>query len=88
MLGTNDLISDVRSLLKSRGIDVAQLRKDAVIATELVLSLSPSFFTDGELDYKGKFNKKSIMNFATVAKKHIKARFGQTVAAGYRCFSR
>lgn len=83
LLGTNDLISDVRSLLKSRGIDVDQLRKDAVIATELVLSLSPSFFTDGELDYKGKFNKNSIMNFAKVAKKHIKARFGQTVAAGY-----
>lgn len=83
LLGSGDLVKDVQSIMHKKGIDVQKLRKDAVIANELVVSLSPVFFKDNELDYHSKFNTKNTLMFINTAQKYIKNRFKDNIAAAY-----
>lgn len=83
IFGSMDLINDVKEIFKSKNINIDKIRKDAVIATELVVSLSPSFFKEGELDYKNKFNSKNTKRFINIAKQHIISKFGENVISAY-----
>lgn len=57
--GGVNIINTTKKLLLKKGIDTKKIRKDAVIMTELVLSLSPDFFEENELNFNGKFNKEN-----------------------------
>ncbi|MFG0456421.1 plasmid recombination protein [Shewanella mangrovisoli] len=83
LFGTVNIINDVRKLLEEKRIDIGKVRKDAVIATEIVVSLSPSFFTENELDFNGKFNKKNVKDFVKIASQHVQTKFGDSVVAAY-----
>ncbi|WP_267386154.1 plasmid recombination protein [Sphingomonas sp. GC_Shp_3] len=45
--GSGDLVNDVKQLLRQHGIDPAQLRKNACIAHEVILTATRSFFVAG-----------------------------------------
>lgn len=83
LFGSKDLINDVKEIFKKKNINIDKLRKDAVIATELVVSLSPTFFKEGELNYKNKFNLKNTKSFINIAKQHIISKFGENVISGF-----
>lgn len=48
LVGTNDLVADVRRHLRASGISPDRLRKNGVIAYEAILSASPKFFEQGD----------------------------------------
>lgn len=68
LIGTSNLVQDVKDLMSNKGIAIDKLRKNAVLCNELLLSLSPEFFDEGELDYRNKFNKKNTLDFIKKAK--------------------
>ncbi|WP_335922621.1 MobV family relaxase [Shewanella algae] len=78
--GSDNLVNDVKSIMLKYKVDIKKLRKDAVLANELVFSLSKEFFTDKELDYKNKFNKERIRAFYKILVKHLEEKFGDKVA--------
>jgi len=46
VIGSGDLVQDIKTALHRHGIDPARLRKNGVIAYEAVLTASPAFFDD------------------------------------------
>lgn len=80
IIGSNDLIRDVKRIMEKYSVDTKKLRKDAVLANELVFSLSKEFFTSSELNYKNTFNLQKIKEFNAILKKHLKEKFGDKVA--------
>ncbi|GLX85856.1 plasmid recombination enzyme [Thalassotalea loyana] len=80
LFGSSNLTKDVRELMSKHDIDYTKLRKNAVLCNHMVLSLSPEFFTKGELDYKDTFNKKSIDQFSKRAIKFLKEKYGNKLA--------
>lgn len=68
LIGTSNLVQDVKDLMLKKGIKIDKLRKNAVLCNELLLSLSPEFFDEGELDYRNKFNKQNTLDFIKKAK--------------------
>jgi|GEM_PF-6213014 len=68
LIGTSNLVQDVKDLMLKKGIEIDKLRKNAVLCNELLLSLSPEFFDEGELDYRNKFNKQNTLDFIKKAK--------------------
>lgn len=77
--GSSDIIKTTKDFLKRKGIDSKKLRKDAVIMTELVLTLSPDFFEENELDYNNKFNKENTLFFIKTAVDHLNEKFGDNL---------
>ncbi|MGV5000463.1 plasmid recombination protein [Shewanella xiamenensis] len=73
--GGVNIINTTKKLLLKKGIDTKKIRKDAVIMTELVLSLSPDFFEENELNFNGKFNKENTFFFIKTAFEHLKEKF-------------
>lgn len=79
LIGSTNIVDDAKKHFEKKNINITKLRKDAVIATELVLSLSPSFFKENDIDFKNKFNTKNTKNFINIAKNHIQSKFGDNV---------
>lgn len=50
LIGSGDLVADVKSKMRAVDIDPAKLRKNGVIAYEAVLTASPDFFRFGSAD--------------------------------------
>ncbi|WP_076419413.1 plasmid recombination protein [Colwellia sp. UCD-KL20] len=80
LIGTSNLVQDVKTIMSKHGLAIDKLRKNAVICNELVLSLSPEYFEDGELDYKGKFNKKNTLDFIKKAKIFLENKYQNKLA--------
>lgn len=80
LIGTTNLVLDVKNVLEKCNLSIGGLRKNAVICNELLLSLSPEFFDDGELDYKNKFNKKNTLVFIRKAKDFLINKYGDKLA--------
>jgi len=78
LIGSQNLVSDVKSLLIKFGIEPTKIRKNGVISNELILSLSPEFFEPN--DGVEKFNSKSVDLFKTRAVSYLKKKYGQRIA--------
>jgi len=78
LIGSESLVNDVKSLMLKFGIEPAKIRKNGVICNELMLSLSPEYFSSD--DYNFKFNKKSIKLFRKRAVSFLKEKYGQRIA--------
>lgn len=48
LIGSGDLVADVKSRLRRVGIDPDRIRKNGVIAYEAIMTASPPFFEDGD----------------------------------------
>lgn len=57
LIGSDDIVSDVKSHLIKQGINPEKIRKNGGICNELICSLSPEYFIDNTLDYKGKWTR-------------------------------
>jgi hypothetical protein len=68
-------------ILNKFDIDKNKLRKDAVKANEIILSLSPEFFKQNELNYKNTFNKELTQKWANTAKDFILKKYGKDTVA-------
>lgn len=79
-IGTNNLSDDVKKIMMNYNIDPKKIRKNAVIANEIIMSLSPEFFSDGILDLNKRFNKENVKAFAKIAKKHIEKKYNGKIA--------
>lgn len=79
-IGTSNLVQDVKHVLAKHGLFMNGLRKNAVICNELVLSLSPEYFDDGDLDFRNKFNKKNTLDFINNAKNFLIEKYGTKLA--------
>lgn len=76
LIGTTNLVLDVKKYLEKHYLSIGGLRKNAVICNELLLTLSPEYFDDGELDFKNKFNKKNTLDFIKQAKDFLINKYG------------
>lgn len=83
LLGNANVVNDVKRLMIAKNIDMESLRKDATIATEIVVSLSHDFFIDKELNFKEKFNKENTIKFVKVAMKYLIKKFGDNLISAY-----
>jgi len=79
LIGTTNLVLDVKKHLEKHDLSIGGLRKNAVICNELLLSLSPEFFDENELDYKNKFNKKNTLDFIKKAKTFLMNKYGDNL---------
>lgn len=52
LIGTNDLVADVRKHLRLARIDPDRLRKNGVIAYEAIMTASPAFFEEGDAAFR------------------------------------
>lgn len=80
LIGSDNLVNDVKLIMQKYKVNTEKLRKDAVLANELVFSLSNEFFTCEPLNYKKTFNSQKIAEFTRIVKKHIEEKFGDKVA--------
>jgi hypothetical protein len=79
LIGSNDIVADVKNYLNSNGINPDKIRKNGVLCNELMATLSPEFFTDHNLDYQGKFNKKNTLDFIKIVKKFLVDTYGNNL---------
>lgn len=54
LIGTGDLVADVKRHLRRANIDPGRLRKNGVIAYEAILSASAEFFDDGSVEERAR----------------------------------
>ncbi len=54
ILGSNDLVGDVKKKLVQHGIDPNNLRENGVLAYEAVMTASPAFFTQWDEEERDK----------------------------------
>ena len=76
LIGTTNLVFDVKKYLEKHDLSIGGLRKNAVICNELLLTLSPEYFDENELDFKNKLNKKNTLDFIKKAKDFLINKYG------------
>lgn len=81
LLGTNNTTKDVKRLMMKNKIDPDHIRKNAVICNELILTISPDYFKNGELDYRDTFNKKATIEFQKRAVKFLLDKYKNKIAS-------
>ncbi|REL34047.1 plasmid recombination protein [Thalassotalea euphylliae] len=79
LIGSSDIVDDVKQHLVSKGINPHKIRKNGVICNEIVATLSPDFFIDNKLDLRGKFNKKNTVEFVNIVKKFLIDTYGDNL---------
>jgi hypothetical protein len=78
LIGSDNLVEDVKNLMLKFGIEPAKIRKNGVICNELMLSLWLEYFSSDDDNLK--FNKKSIELFRKRAVSFLKEKYGQRIA--------
>lgn len=81
LFGSDDIVSDVKSHLVKQGINPEKIRKNGVICNELICSLSPEYFLDNVLDYKGKFNKQNTNEFIRRVRAFLLETYGDNLVS-------
>lgn len=75
LFGTTDVEADVRSKIEAAGLNPAKLRKNGVIAVELLYSASPEFFRSNDQGY-GEYDPARLETWKTATLAHLQKRWG------------
>lgn len=75
LTGTNDVQADVRAKITAAGLDLAKLRKNGVIAVELLFTASPEFFRPGDQGY-GEYDQGRLDAWKRATLDHLAKRWG------------
>lgn len=70
-----------QAVLVKAGIDVDELRKDATIANDIVLSVSPEWFRPDDPEARGTWDENRLKVFEAEAQRFLKERFGGRLIA-------
>lgn len=77
--GPSSLISSVARIMDKAGLTDVKLRKDAVVANDILLSVSPEWFRDNP-DDAGQWRADRLETFRREAQAFLKEQFGPRVA--------
>jgi hypothetical protein len=75
LYGTTDVEADVKSKIEAAGLDPAKLRKNGVIAVELLYSASPEYFRQDGQGY-GEYDPVRLEEWKTATLAHLQKRWG------------
>lgn len=75
LVGTSDVESDVKSKIQAAGLDPARLRKNGVIAVELLYSASPEYFRPDGQNY-GEYDPVRLEEWKEATVTHLQKRWG------------
>jgi Plasmid recombination enzyme len=75
LVGTTDVEADVRSRIEAAGLDPTKLRRNGVIAVELLYSASPEFFRPNGEGY-GEYDPDRLEAWKTATVAHLQKRWG------------
>lgn len=75
LAGSDDVQADVRAKITAAGLDPAKLRKNGVIAVELLFSASPEFFRPGGQGY-GEYDQGRLDTWKQATLDHLAKRWG------------
>lgn len=73
----DDLNEAINGLMLKAGIDPSKLRKDATIANDLMLTLSPEFFRPDDPERAGHYDPRRVKAFEAEAVAWLKETFGE-----------
>ena len=76
-----DLAADITNVMRQAGLDPARLRKDAVLANDLLLSVSPEWFRPGDPEAHGTWDEARLAAFKTEAQAMLRSTFGARVVS-------
>jgi hypothetical protein len=71
----------IRDVMKKAGIDPDALRKDATIANDVLLSISPEWFRPDDPEARGTYDPKRLEIFQAEAEAFLKKTFGVRLVA-------
>lgn len=75
LYGTTDVETDVKSKIQAAGLDPAKLRKNGVLAVELLYSASPEYFRPDGQTY-GEYDPVRLEEWKTATLAHLQRRWG------------
>lgn len=75
LAGTDDVQADVRAKIIAAGLEPAKLRKNGVIAVELLFTASPEFFRSDGQDY-GEYDQARLDAWKRATLDHLDKRWG------------
>ena len=83
LVGSADqnLDADIASVMRKAGVDPARLRKDAVLANDILLSISPEWFRPGDPEAHGTWDEARLAAFKTEAQAMLTRTFGARVVS-------
>lgn len=76
LIGSADLVGHVDALMRKQGLDPAKTRKDAVVANDLMISVSPEWFRPDNPDAGGTWDEDRLRVFAAEAETLLRKNFG------------
>lgn len=75
LVGSDDVQADVRAKITAAGLDPAKLRKNGVIAVELLFSASPEFFRPNGQGY-GEYDQVRLDAWKKATLQHLAEKWG------------
>jgi len=71
----------ITACMSKAGIDRTRLRKDAVLANDILLSVSPEWFRPDNPEAYGTYDKNRVKSFAAEAEQFLRKQFGPRLVA-------
>lgn len=81
LIGSSDLTGHVDALMRKHGLDPAKTRKDAVVANDMLLTVSPEWFRPEAPDQGGTWDENRLRVFRAEATAMLRKTFGSRVVA-------
>ena len=81
LVGSADLATSIADVMRKAGIDQTKLRKDAVVANDILLTVSPEWFRPDDPEAYGTWNDARLESFKAEAQAMLKKTFGARVVA-------
>jgi len=79
--GPGDLTANVKAIMDKAGIDPDRLRKDATVANDVVLTVSPEWFRPNDPDAAGTWEEEKLEAFRREGLALLRKQFGPRLAA-------
>lgn len=77
----DDLAARITGVMRKAGIDPERVRKDAVLANDMLLSVSPEWFRPGDPEAHGTWDDARLKAFTAEAQTLLKRTFGSRVVS-------
>jgi Plasmid recombination enzyme len=81
LVGAGDIVAEARARMVSAGIDPARLRKNAVVAVEVLLTASPGYFRPGRTGSAGVWDPDRLNAWLDAVKRFLAAEWGDRVVS-------
>lgn len=72
----DDLADSIASVMRKAGVDPGRLRRDAVLANDILLSISPEWFRPGDPEAHGTWDEARLASFKAEAQAMLTRTFG------------